>query len=692
MSSPQLDKDASLSHYLPEYLPEEYIKLPWQPIYKETKISPKDLIVKDQWNNVIPAQVFQIDPVDPSHDFLIISLRDIVLQPQEIAKFVQSLKMEKGERQRIENRGFPRLESVLGPNGEPRGCGLDSGKLRVWFNLIPSPEDYDDDWNWYAGSATSVLVDGKEMLEYFINDEVPLNFPPSWMRHDPQKRCMQIDKIQVWDKINKVWSAPYNLFDQSYEFISSTIGAVGVSITVASTPLRYNEAKDNNQCRLYRVISLFKDADYILEDLYLHKVEGNSKDDQLEFKVHYFTFMDLYFRPQLIVHPSGRKFVMMSCLVPYPAYGFMSNITIESGIDCPTRDFPEWPNKYKTFSWGLSPCKSAQCYHTFTLTFDNLNPDFSSPAMFQISEIIVRDYLKIDQENSFIKGYRDEVLGQLKRFYVEEVEDVDSTKNGNNSDNNFLVRSLPLISSFIQLSSTIQHFNEAMEQIQNLYELDKDKYFEQATKLSYLVFAYAIDKGYQRFYPDETWKKMRNQIKSRLRDKLKEPNVQYWYDLAHDYAKQIQSNQEIIEEIRGENQPENQKTKDIERIEDKIQSLTEKAVQKLQQAIYLDPKYEEDAKSDTLFDSIWYSLAQDYGQQVNHQKAELAKMKVEYPPKEMERTRQIIEQEIKTTTQQAIKYLQTAIETDSKNKERAIADESFKFIKDDEDFVALTKR
>ncbi len=313
-------------------------------------------------------------------------------------------------------------------------------------------------------------------------------------------------------------------------------------------------------------------------------------------------------------------------------------------------------------------------------------------TLFPLAEIIVRDYLKIDRGNSFIEEYGNEVLDKLRIFYIQEVEDVDSANNGNNSDNNFLLRSLPLISSVIQLSSTIQHFNEAMEQIQNLYKLDKDKYFEQATKLSYLVFAYAIDKGSQIFCLDETWKKMRNQIKSLLSDELKEPNVQYWYHLAHDYAEEIQSKQKIIETRKGESRPENQKAKDIERIEDAVKSLTDKTVQKLQQAIYLDPKYEEDAKSNPLFDSIWYYLAQDYGQQVKHKNGELAKMKVDYPPKEMERTKKIIEQEIKTTTQQAIKYLQTAIEVDPKNKERAIADESFKFIKDDEDFVALTKR
>ncbi len=375
MSSVQHSNNGYLSHYSPEYLLEGYVRFPWQPIYKDTGILPKNLIVKDPYNNIVPSQVFQVERADPSHAFLLISLRGIVLEPQEIAKFVQSLRMEEGEQPKVENRGFPRLETVVGPNGEPRGFNLDSGKLRVWFNLIPSPEDCNDDWNWYAGSATSVLVNGKEMLEYFINDEVPLNFPPSWMRHDPQKRCIQIDKIQVWDKTNQVWSAPYNLFDQSYEFISSTIGAVGVSITVASTPLRYNEAKDNNQCRLYRVISLFKDTDYILEDLYLHKVEGNLEDDELEFKVHYFTFMNLHFRRELIEHPSGHKFVMMSCFAPYPAYGFMSNIIRGSGIDYPTRDFPQWPNRDNTFSWGLSPCKSAECYHRFTLTFDNDDPN-----------------------------------------------------------------------------------------------------------------------------------------------------------------------------------------------------------------------------------------------------------------------------------------------------------------------------
>jgi hypothetical protein len=380
MSSSKLADFASLLSSSVGYLPEGYTKLPWQTIFEKTKIPPEKLVLRDRFDNYVPAQVFQVDRDDPSHNFLLISLRDIPSEPEEVSKVIKSLSMEKGELT-IQNRGFPRLEVILGPNGQVRGVKLASGKLSVWFNLIPAPEDHENDWNWYAGSATSVLLNNQEeMLEYFTNDYVSTASQPYWMRHDPQKRCMQVDKIRVRDNPQNAWSEPYNLFDRTYELISHSIGSVGVSITIASTPFSYNNGDKASQCRLYRIISLFKDADYLLEQLFVRKTNINpgvtARDNYLEFKAHYFTFMDLHFRPIPMEHPSHKGFAMVSCMPPYPAYGFMSNT--EQNVNCPTEDFPEWPNKYKTFSWSLAGCQLAECMHRFAFTFGNTLPEIFS--------------------------------------------------------------------------------------------------------------------------------------------------------------------------------------------------------------------------------------------------------------------------------------------------------------------------
>ncbi|NMF85517.1 hypothetical protein [Nodosilinea sp. P-1105] len=366
----------NLSFPSPEFLPEGYVRLPWRSIFQETKISPGKLVIQDSIGNYIPAQVFQVDRDDPSHDFLIISLRDTPSRLEEVSRVIKSLSLKEGE-VITQNRGFPRLEVILGPNSQARGVKLASGKLSIWFNLIPAPEDYENDWNWYSGSATSVLLNNQEMLEYFTNDYVSTTAQPYWMRHDPQKRCMQVDKIRVRDDIHTTWSEPYNLFDQPYELISHSIGSVGVSITIASTPFSYGTG---SQYRLYRILSLFKDSDYLLERLFVRKTnikpETIAKNDYLEFKAHYFTFMDLHFWPIPMEFSSHKGFAMVSCMPPYPAYGFMCNT--EQNVNRPTEDFPEWPNKYKTFSWELSGCQSAECMHRLAFTFDNTLPELFS--------------------------------------------------------------------------------------------------------------------------------------------------------------------------------------------------------------------------------------------------------------------------------------------------------------------------
>ena len=353
-------------------MPEGYAKIPWQDFSKKNQISSEKFVMRDPPGNYIPAQLFHVDPEDPSHDFVAISLRDIPSEPEELSKFIKSLKLEKGE-YTIQNRGFPRIEVVRGPNDQARGVKLASGKLTVWFNLIPDPED--NNRNWYSGSATSILLDNQEMLEYFTNE---YNFDaskPYWMCHDAEKRCMQIDKIRVRDNPENAWSEPHNLFDQTYELISHSIGQVGVSITIASTPFSYKDGDKGIQCRLYRVISLFKDTDYILEELFVRKIDPNTgksiKDGCLEFKAHYFTFMDLHRGRFFMEHSSQKMFAMLSTWAPYPAYGFMNlSDTNESGIEYPTTDFPEWLKKHRTFSWGISGCQYAECLHRLTFTPD----------------------------------------------------------------------------------------------------------------------------------------------------------------------------------------------------------------------------------------------------------------------------------------------------------------------------------
>jgi len=387
----------------PEQLLGGYIKFPWNPIYQENRISPEKVILLDQSGIQVPAQVFRVDSKDSPYDFLLVSLNN--------NQAVTSLHIEEGE-PIVQKYGFPRLETILGPDGQARGVKLLNGQLSVWFNLIPSPKDYIHDWNWYAGSATSVMIGEQEMLEPFKWHDTGSISEPHWMGHDPQQRCMQVDKIQVLDRRSNSWSVPYNLCCQTYELITKSVGSIGVSITIASPPFSYND--EGSKCRLYRIISLFKDVDYILEELFVREEDDN--DDNLEFKAHYFSFMNLS-RPIPITDKSHEVFLMVSnsCsardadMLLFPTYGFRSNSLLENLpnnfskiVECPTSDFPDWPNKYRSFSWRLSPCRLAKCQHRFTFLKKEADL-YLSPTLDDCDSILPKTFQDSDGLSALLK-------------------------------------------------------------------------------------------------------------------------------------------------------------------------------------------------------------------------------------------------------------------------------------------------
>lgn len=375
MSLHKLMELNSLLYSQAERCSKEYIKIPWSPIYREYQIPPEKFILRDESNSYVPSQIFKVDHLDHSHDFLLISIKNLLATQENpsfdrLLHFVGSLRVEKGEKS-IQNRRVPGLEIIWGSNGDARGVKMANGRLTIWYNLIPAPEDNENDWNWYSGSATSVLQGDRELLYSFeIPDHGTVELP-HWMGHDPQKRCMQIDTIKVLDKEQNTWSTPFKLSFQNYKLIGYSVRELGMSFTIASDPFSYSKDA-RKRCQLFRILSLFKDTNYILEELFVRKVLVSSskikKDDYLEFKAHYFTFMDLSLHPVLLPDKNNLSFIMSSCIHPGAAYGFKSNVTLEKPVEHPTKDFPEWQEeqKKKTFSWGLSNCQFAKCFHWFS--------------------------------------------------------------------------------------------------------------------------------------------------------------------------------------------------------------------------------------------------------------------------------------------------------------------------------------
>jgi hypothetical protein len=240
--------------------------------------------------------------------------------------------------------------------------------MEVWLELTPAP--WDPKNNWYAGSVSSVRLDGVEMLDAF-KDAMKIK--------DYERRCMLIDRLQIsprgrkakHDKQPKLTKAPYKL-------VSTSSGPVRASVTILSQPVRCGLLGSPGQkeypitCRLQRVISLYKDETYVLEELKIIVVPSkhiNEKDiANIPFKLRYFSYIDfgIDFGSDLYLTDETQEwFTVGTTFPPRQGYGFASDM--RSGkVKNPHPEYPPQEDKDKTFSWHLlTTTLSAKCLHLF---------------------------------------------------------------------------------------------------------------------------------------------------------------------------------------------------------------------------------------------------------------------------------------------------------------------------------------
>jgi hypothetical protein len=343
-----------------------YVTIPWRSLYQQFQIPAEELVLKQidgSSRTDLPLQIDRVDPEDPSRDTLVFLLAKPIPPSGEnnltVSAFVE---VDRGKSAFKQQSSIPSLEIVRGSNGEERGVRFVNNRLIVWFNLVPAPEN--DGRNWFAGSATSVQLDHQEILDQFSA------VTGQWMNQDPEKRCLQVDRIQLDLKVSESQLLPcyeIALYDRPYQLISHCSGPIRTSITIASEPFDYHQLDPNTneqrylKGRLYRILSLYKDADYITEELFIkakpqEEQDENGSTKQLDFAAWYYAYMDMSQQPQIYQKPNW--FAVGSSYEPYAGYGFATNIPIDS-TTYPSQDID------RRFSWKLLPAKSIKCLHLF---------------------------------------------------------------------------------------------------------------------------------------------------------------------------------------------------------------------------------------------------------------------------------------------------------------------------------------
>ena len=237
-----------------------------------------------------------------------------------------------------------------------RGVKFINDHLEVWFNLVPDPEN--DGKNWYAGSATSALLDNREILDPVKADCLWL-----YMCHDREKRCMQIDQIQLCESPNsEELSDPVWLFDKEYHLIDQSVRVEPefAEITVASSPFQcaYVVGGEMAQltCELQRVIGLEAEASCVYEKLSIHVKSGAEPEPC--FAVRYYAHINTGWGG-LTVYGRVQAFVAGTNWGARSAYAFACNARIAE-LKC---------GPSKVWAW-VSPCKSLQCWHAFSRVTD----------------------------------------------------------------------------------------------------------------------------------------------------------------------------------------------------------------------------------------------------------------------------------------------------------------------------------
>ncbi len=340
------------------YARKGYVTTAWQPIFEVTHISPEELVLSDKAGNLLWSQVDYVVPDDISTATLVFSLNEEVLPGYDLSMNSPLITIGRGKSLKL-REDAPSLE-IEKAKGQARRVKLINNRLEVVLELFPDPSNSYRDW--FAGSASSVLLDGRQFLDEF-NALLSLS--------DYEKRCMQIDKLFYAD--GQQISALAGIINRPYELISQSSGPIRATVTIASSIFNYNYSNPNTgkhisgKCRLYRTISMYNDAEYLVEELRLREVSAAGKDRKgymnIPFGVRYFSYID-FGLDRYRLNPVPEWLVMGSNWFPFPGYGFATNTAVRS-FQNPHLSFPDNGNRHKTFSWELHPEQNAKCLHFF---------------------------------------------------------------------------------------------------------------------------------------------------------------------------------------------------------------------------------------------------------------------------------------------------------------------------------------
>jgi hypothetical protein len=336
-----------------------HVTLPWRPEEEAfTGISGDELELWDESGQSLPVQFDRIDPCDPSRNVLAFSLLSEVPPGDEHYSVP-------GAFVRVSRRVPEPPSSEAVPETRTH---IELSNSRVTVSLCLAPTQPYSGRDWFAGSADSFRLDNREMLDVFRSRYGSIG-------HDPEKRFMQIDKVQI---VSPPWTdEPYqefHLHKQSYRLQSLCSGPVRVSAALASEPFTFEKVDFTTgqptalTCQLCRVISLYQGFTYVIEETFVRATHGG-RSSRLRFAARYFANIDMGHDPRIYRFSGIPDWFAVGYPYGYPeadhpGYGFATDAHVEF-LDHPHPDCPDEATAERTYSWGLGPRRQTRCLHIF---------------------------------------------------------------------------------------------------------------------------------------------------------------------------------------------------------------------------------------------------------------------------------------------------------------------------------------
>ena len=380
-----------------------HVVTPWQPLearLKETGITAQNLRVL-QDGVEIPSQIDRIDPNDRSLDTLSFLLRrDLRVSPG----FERSV--SGGEFVTLEGGGASQTSATLPLENPDRPRRIELTNRKMVFSVSLESRQAEGDANCFAGAVQSFRLRGEaakrvnreeaEVLERATFDWTDPEFDArqSGLLHDPEKRCMQVDRLFMqhpsWSPATdpRKVTEEIELFKLPHHICSYFDGAVRKCCTIVSDPFDHT-CRDTFlnrdvtlECKFYRSLILFEDVDYVVEELWLkgRKKEAHSRRNDgdgwldLSFSASYFSEMFMGNKPTINWRAEVPDWFVVRCdeELVRQRYGFATDVHSRQPR-WPHPGYPKPDRSYRSFSWELHPCKKARCLHLFEIVNDTYN-------------------------------------------------------------------------------------------------------------------------------------------------------------------------------------------------------------------------------------------------------------------------------------------------------------------------------